>query len=955
VTPPKPISATPSSSAAAERRRQPERRSEPLALLQGLRESRDHFRALFDLIDEGFCIIEMLRDEAGKDIDYRFLEVNPAFVRVTGLTDAVGKTARELVPGVESYWIDSYGAVARTGEPRKIVAPAAAMSIDFDVYAVRVGGAGSLRVAILLRNLTERERIARELRDSNERLRQTVDLAQIGAVRVNLQTLAVETSAQTRANFGMPAEGPFSNRQMVDLVYPDDRRRAVKTFWRAVHDHTPYSDEFRCIWPGDGSIHWVAVRGHVYYRVDGTPDILVGVTQDVTARRASVETLEARVAERTYALGALNLELQKRIAERNRAEADLRRVAALVEYSTDFVGYAGLDKRTLLLNPAGRRLVGLEDSQELHLMRAYLPEEDLEGLSREVTKAVFTKGHWEGEARLRHFRTGEIIPVQQHAFAIKDPRTGVPVGLGVVARDIRLQKKAEESLQRLAALAQHSTDFIAFTDMDGRVMFLNPGGKQMVGLALQADETHRYASEFFVPDDLSKVQNEVLPTALAAGQWEGELRLRNFTTGQAIPVLHHLFLVREQSSGRPLGLATISRDISARKAAEEALQRSEERARLAIEMVGLGTWTYDQRTGQIDLDERMAEIWGLRDGQRTMTAEQVMAGVHVDDLPRVMDALAQALDPQGPGYCTVDHRLYRPDGSIRWVTANCRGHFDGEGDQRVAVALLGSALDLTERKMTEQALARTQSELAHVTRLRSLGELAASISHEINQPLAAIMTNSQAGLRWFAADPPNLARVRESLTRVVRDAARAGEIIHRVRGFVKKGGGGRTTININTLVGDTIALARSEARAHDVPLLSTLAGSEPMVHGVAAEMQQVLLNLLINGLEAMDGVPIQDRVLQVTTVLDARAAGVRITVSDTGCGLADGDTDTIFEAFQTTKPGGMGMGLAISRSIVEAHGGRIWATRNSHGGASFHVWLPLEEPSRREAGHNKNS
>ena len=372
-------------------------------------------------------------------------------------------------------------------------------------------------------------------------------------------------------------------------------------------------------------------------------------------------------------------------------------------------------------------------------------------------------------------------------------------------------------------------------------------------------------------------------------------------------------------------------------------------------MAGMGTWSFNEGSGQVEVDARMAEIWGRAAGDSSMTFAQIMAGIHPEDRQRVADALAKAFDPLGDGYCTIDHRLFRPDGSMRWVNANCQVRFEGEGAARHRVAVLGCALDLTERKLTEEALARTQRALAHVTRLRSLGELAASIAHEINQPLAAIMTNCQAGLRWLAVQPADMERVKESLARAVRDAARAGDIIHGVRSFVKKTNGERNTIDINALVRDTLALARSEARANEVPLLSTLAEELPGVVGVSAELQQVLLNLLMNGLEAMERIPIEERVLQISTAPDPTAAGVKITVSDTGCGLADGIADTIFEAFYTTKPEGMGMGLAISRSIVEAHGGRIWATRNGGGGTRFQVWLPVAKPEHRDAGDNKNS
>jgi PAS domain S-box-containing protein len=283
------------------------------------------------------------------------------------------------------------------------------------------------------------------------------------------------------------------------------------------------------------------------------------------------------------------------------------------------------------------------------------------------------------------------------------------------------------------------------------------------------------------------------------------------------------------------------------------------------------------------------------------------------------------------------YQVRRVDGSLGFVSISGKPVFDAEN--RFS-GYRGVARDITERQRAEEALREAQAELAHVTRMATLGELAASIAHEINQPLAGVVTNGQACLRWLGREVPDLAEARAAVERIIRDGNRAGEVIARIRALVRKAAPQRARLAINDVIAEVIALADSELRRHGVALHTDLAAALPLVLGDRIQLQQVLLNLLLNGMEAMRTVTDRPRALIVRSQPE-EAAAIRVGVQDVGPGVAPQDLERIFTAFVTTKPEGLGMGLAISRSIIEAHGGRLWATANDGPGATVQFTLPI--------------
>jgi NO-binding membrane sensor protein with MHYT domain len=260
------------------------------------------------------------------------------------------------------------------------------------------------------------------------------------------------------------------------------------------------------------------------------------------------------------------------------------------------------------------------------------------------------------------------------------------------------------------------------------------------------------------------------------------------------------------------------------------------------------------------------------------------------------------------------------------------------------ILAIASITSLFERKRVEEALLQARAELAHVNRVTTMGQLAASIAHEINQPITAATTNANAGLLWLAADPPDLDEVRDAFDRIIKAGRQAGEVISRIRTFIKRVPARKDSFKINEAILEVIALTHGELAKNGVSLQTQLASGLPLVEGDRVQLQQVILNLTVNAIEAMNEVSDGSRNLLISTSLDTPGE-VTITVRDSGRGLKPETLERLFEPFYTTKPTGMGMGLSICRSIAETHGGRLWATANVPRGASFHLSLPAHGPT----------
>jgi C4-dicarboxylate-specific signal transduction histidine kinase len=371
------------------------------------------------------------------------------------------------------------------------------------------------------------------------------------------------------------------------------------------------------------------------------------------------------------------------------------------------------------------------------------------------------------------------------------------------------------------------------------------------------------------------------------------------------------------------------------------LQRSEAYLAEAQRLSHSGSFGWDVSSGKLYWSEETFRIFEC-DGADQPTIDVVLQRTHPQDRAAVQQTIDRAR--QDRKYLDFGHRLLMPGGTIKHVHIVGHPAFDEAGQ---FVEFVGTVMDVTERRRADEE----REAFAHTNRITTMGQLTASIAHEVNQPIVAAVTNAQAGLRWLGAQPPNLKEVRQALGRIIDNGKRGGDIVDRILALTKKNAPPRKDrLDMNEAVFDVVALTRSEVLKHDVMLRMDLTSAAPTVTGDRIQLQQVVLNLIMNAVEAMSSTVEGARELRISTEMYG-PGGVLVSVRDSGPGLDPQSTDQLFEAFYTTKPDGMGMGLAICRSIIEAHAGRLWANGNEPRGAVFQFTLPPERDEAASAEH----
>ncbi|PZN76368.1 MAG: hypothetical protein DM484_16815 [Candidatus Methylumidiphilus alinenensis] len=366
---------------------------------------------------------------------------------------------------------------------------------------------------------------------------------------------------------------------------------------------------------------------------------------------------------------------------------------------------------------------------------------------------------------------------------------------------------------------------------------------------------------------------------------------------------------------------------------ESELRNSEERLMLAAAAANAGLWKLNQRTGKVLMTPRMEAILGLTPKQE-FTFQDWIDIIYPADQERMLEA-KQAINPRQE--LILEYRIVLPDGQIRWIRSHVRMVEDSVGQSK---KLMGVSMDITEHKLKEDEITRQRVELSHIQRVASLGALSGSIAHEINQPLAIILTNAQAAQRLLAQDPADLAEVRDILDDIVCEDQRAGEVIRRMRNLLKRDEPSFQMVQFNDAVQEVLRLMRRELVDRRIAVSLHLEETLPRILGDRISLEQVMLNLISNACDAMAENQPKDRRLIISSWREG--AKVCMSVSDNGCGLPT-DKAFCFDPFFTTKPGGLGMGLPICLTIVEDHGGRLWGEPNTVRGAVFRMELPMAE------------
>ena len=344
-----------------------------------------------------------------------------------------------------------------------------------------------------------------------------------------------------------------------------------------------------------------------------------------------------------------------------------------------------------------------------------------------------------------------------------------------------------------------------------------------------------------------------------------------------------------------------------------------------------GSFGWNISAGTVFLSDEGRRIFDWP-ADESLTLEKVISRIHPEDRPYVQHTIERATND--PREFEFEHRLLLPNGGEKHVKVVARPMANAEGAE-----LIGAVMDVTAMRTAEAALRKTRSELAHVMRVTSLGELTASIAHEVNQPLGAVVANAEACIGWLDRDQPDLLEARTAIARIVSDGLRAGEVIRRVRALVKRADSEEIRLNVNEVVIEAVAFLRHELERSGVSVQLALGADPITVLADRIQLQQVLINIGMNAIEAMQSMTDRPRELLIQT--HAQGAQAQIMVTDSGVGIPQEHVKRIFDAFFTTKSSGMGMGLSICRSIIEAHGGTI-AASSSERGTTFELRIPLQ-------------
>ena len=571
------------------------------------------------------------------------------------------------------------------------------------------------------------------------------------------------------------------------------------------------------------------------------------------------------------------------------------------------------------------------------------------------TRAVAAGQPFEWESRARR-SDGVYRWLQSRGFPLRDADGRIVRWYNLLI-DIDERKRAEEALaasERNLKLITDTIPVMAWSARpDGWAEFFNRHYLDYVGLSAEQASGSGWTAALH-PEDSDALAATWQRILASEAPGEAEARLRRHD-GEYRWFLFRANPLRDESGNIVKWYGT-NTDIDDRKRAEAQRDRTIEELRAQQELLDLAQksaramafdW-YVQQEVNVWSPEQEA-LYGLPPGSFDGTYRSWKKLVYAPDWPVLLKAIRHAHET---GEVAVEFRVRWPDGSIHWLATSGRMFFDDEGKPH---RMVGFTSDVTPRKLAEEELRRSEallaearSELAHVSRAATLGALTASIAHEVNQPLSGIITNAGTCLRMLAADPPNVEGARETVQRTIRDGHRASDVIRRLRALFGKKGAATELVDLNEAAREVIALSQSELRKGRVMLHDELADGLPPVAGDRVQLQQVILNLLLNASEAMGGVEDRPRQLLIKTERDG-AKRVRLSVRDAGVGFDPQDAARLFDAFYTTKNDGMGIGLSVSRSIIESHHGRLWAAPNDGPGATFSFSIPRAHEAAPDA------
>jgi PAS domain S-box-containing protein len=783
------------------------------------------------------------------------------------------------------------------------------------------------------------------------------------------------------------AEGRLLGWRWMDVLHPDDRHNTRQVWTDSVAGRRPYDVEYR-VRRHDGVYGWFKTRGVPIRDSKGNIVNWFGSCTDITDGKRIEEALRESEQELQNARNELEKKVAERTVELRRSEAYLAEAQRLSH--TGSWAWSPVAGENRYWSEESFRILGFDPAEgpppfEAILQRIH-PDDQAE-VNELIDRATRDKADFKLDYRIIH-PDGRASDVHLVGHPVLNASGDLDEFVGTVI-DVTERKRADaerqnhlwflESMDKVNRAIQGTNDLEQMTrdvleavlsifacDRAWLVYPCDPGASSW--RAVMEQTRPEYPGAFALGLDLP-MDAEIAHVFQTARSSSGAVQFCP-DCGRSVPAqlaerfgiqsligialypkldkpylfeLHQcsyprIWTAREeqlfQEVGRKLcdGLTGL---LMLRN-----LRKSEGRLEEAQHIAHVGYWELDLATDLRTWSDESFRIFGLAPGEGQVAYMRYQELIHPEDRQKVVAAVAEALNG-GPRY-DVEYRVVRPNGEVCIVHSQGDVVRDKSGRPH---RMFGIVQDITERKRAEEDLREserrhreTQIELAHVNRVTTMGQLTASIAHEVNQPIAAAVTSADAGLRWLAAHPPNLERTRESFERIIRAGKQAGEVIGRIRDLIKKVPAHRAPLDVNEMILETIALTRGEMQRHHILLQTALAKDLPCLRGDRVQLQQVMLNLIMNAIEAMREISDDSRELTIGSNVDT-PGGVIVTVRDSGSGLNPESTDRLFDPFFTTKPTGMGMGLSICRSITEAHGGRLWASANAPRGAVFQFTL----------------
>ena len=771
----------------------------------------------------------------------------------------------------------------------------------------------------------EREALSRDLQESKAWLEEAQRVAHLGYWVWDLQTNQLIWSDETYRIFGLsPQEGLIDLDKVREMIHPDDREAVFQTAEEAVRSGARADCEHRLFRP-NGEMRVVHSLADLRRDASGRPHKMFGTTQDITDRKRVEEDRQA---------------LSNALQESNARLEEAQRLAHIGHYEWDLI------ENRVTYSEELCRIWGIppvKESFDVSAIFERIHPEDREKVSREAAEAISNGIHAKSEHRIV-LPSGEVRVILGLG-TVKRDASGKAYEMFGTGQDITERKLAEQALrqsqfylsegERLAHIGSWaSTDLgirwskdlnIYWSDEVYKIFGFDPkNGTPSLQRFLSAVHPQDQASLTATMKKLHEehcgcdVTNRIVRP-------DGEIR---YVRCVGIPVVE---------DGVFKGYRGTTMDVTEQELLTQELRREKAYLAEAQSLTHIGSWATNFHTGQMfHLSDEVYRLHGFEPNQGPSALERFWDTVHREDEPIVRAALENAIRARAD-YDIPEFRVCHPDGSVRFLRT--KGHHTVSEEMGHYV---GITMDITERKHAEQErerLRQLEADLAHINRVNMMGELAAALAHEIKQPIAASITSANALLRWLAHDPPDLERARAAATRIEQDGNRAADVINRLRSFYKKGAPPeREIVDVKEIIQEMIVLLSDEAVRHSITIHPEIDAETPNILADRVQLQQVFMNLMLNAIEAM-----KDAGGQMTIKSGLNQDNqLLISISDTGVGLPLENTERIFDAFHTTKPQGTGMGLAITRSIMESHGGRIWATANHGAGATFHFALPIE-------------